>query len=131
MYSVSQNAALVLVCSLVVLALQFSLHQERAHVGASHRRFWSLAGGIPGTLAARDKHAMASGHVSHRAGVLVLASKGIISAYSSPCSQGLRVVSRKKVDTIEKCRWKSHVAHPVRLTYLDLRLVHVFGLAEC
>ena len=45
-YSVFQDAALVLVCSLVVLALQFSLHQERAHVGASHRRFWSLAGGI-------------------------------------------------------------------------------------
>jgi hypothetical protein len=41
-----QNAALVLVCSLVVLALQFSLHQERAHMVASQGRFWSLAGGI-------------------------------------------------------------------------------------
>ena len=39
-------AALVLVCSLVVHALRVSLHQERARVGASHRRFWSLAGGI-------------------------------------------------------------------------------------
>ena len=46
-------------------------------------------------------------------------------------TQRLRVVSRGKVGTIEKRRWKSHVAHPVRLTYLDLRLVHVFGLEMC
>ena len=39
-------AALVLVCSLIVHALQVSLHQERAIVGASHWQFWSLAGGI-------------------------------------------------------------------------------------
>jgi len=68
-------AALVLVCSLVVHALQVSLHQERAIVGASHGQFWSLAGGISGTLTAHDERAMASGCASYRAEVLVLAIK--------------------------------------------------------
>jgi hypothetical protein len=57
-------------------ALHFSLHQERACVGASHWQFWSLAGGKSRTRTARDAHATASGYVSYRAGVLVLATKG-------------------------------------------------------
>jgi hypothetical protein len=40
----------------------------------------------------------------------------------------LRVESRGKVGTIDKCRWKSRVAHPVRLTYLDLLFVHILRL---
>ena len=77
-------AALVLVCSLVVHALQVSLHQERAIVGASHWQFWFLAGGVSGTLTAHDERAVASGHVPYRAEVLVLATKGSRNAQASP-----------------------------------------------
>jgi hypothetical protein len=77
-------AALVLVCSLVVHALRVSLHQERAIVGASHWQFWFLAGGVSGTLTAHDERAVASGHVSYRAEVLVLATKGSRNAQASP-----------------------------------------------
>jgi len=129
MSSVSQNAALVLVCSLVVLALHFSLHQERAHVGASHERFWSLAGDIQvrtllemSTLwqaAIRSSRGPCSGLKGHK-----------IRVKEPMLTKATRSVAQKG-GMIEKCCWKSHVAHPVRLTYLDLRLVHVFGLEMC
>jgi hypothetical protein len=84
--SYTHCAALVLVCSLVVHALQVSLHQERAIVGASHGQFWSLAGGISGTLTAHDERAMASGCASYRAEVLVLATKGSRNAQAKASS---------------------------------------------
>lgn len=64
----TKNAALVLVCSLIVHTLHVSLHQERAFVGASHQRFWSLAGGNSGTQTARGDRALAAAvyHIEQR-----------------------------------------------------------------
>jgi hypothetical protein len=122
-------AALVLVCSLVVHALQVSLHQERAIVGASHGQFWSLAGGISGTLTAHDGRAVASGCVISSRGPCSGHKGHQIFASESLILERLRVESRGKVGTIDKCRWKSRVAHPVRLTYLNLLFVHILRLS--
>ena len=45
-----------------------------------------------------------------------------------PVLTGPREVAQKRWVRSKKCRWKSRVAHPVRLTYLDLRFVHILGL---
>jgi hypothetical protein len=130
-YSVSRNAALVLVCSLAVLALHFSLHQERAHMGASHGRFWSLAGGIQERSLLAISTLWPAAMYRFEQGSLFWPQRASESRNQAHAHKGYVWCRAKRWVRSKNVVGNRMLLIRIRLTYLDLRLVHIFRLEAC